>query len=265
MGRTSDYMNEVTEYELALRDSKNVFIYTTYECLRDLLYTLRQRPTIRHMIKRITVISDIFLENEYGYHWGWEQVSNEAQLDADYSNGDMRVLFEANSAHAEEADRNLRFVTSGEYRKMLTEVFHLLPDVREISIGRLARAEQIPGWDGPEIIKDLTFYKPGLKTAKIWYGKYSYDMVTGEMEVLDPFGIDEPIHLHPHITFFDDFEEARYAAGMTSKSIRVHRYEDTHLSAGYESLRNVACTCKFSETPRSVPPTNTFSRALPLL
>lgn len=239
------HTHQATEYELALRASTNVYIYPTRDCLQDLLHTLKQRPKIRSIIKRVTVVSDVLVENEWGYGWIWEQVCHNAGLDAQFCDEDQLILYEANLAHAKEAYRNFRFIASGKFRKMLTDVFRLLPNVCEVAIGRLSGGEQIPGWSGPEIIKDLTFYHPDFDTTQIWYGKYSYDMVTREMDVPDPYGVDGPDPLHPHASFFDDFEAACHAAGISNNMIRLHRYEDADLPDNYKLLQSETCTCKF--------------------
>jgi hypothetical protein len=48
----------------------------------------------------------------------------------------------------------------------IEELFACLPNLKDILCREMYPGEQVPGWNGPELLKGLSFYRPDLNT---WY------------------------------------------------------------------------------------------------
>jgi hypothetical protein len=46
----------------------------------------------------------------------------------------------------------------------IEELFACLPNLKDIVCREMYPGEQVPGWNGPELLKVLSFYRPDLNT-----------------------------------------------------------------------------------------------------
>ena len=86
---------------------------------------------------------------------------------------------------------------------------------------KLNAGEHIPGWDGPKLLKQLSFYKPDLNTNPIFYGNWTYDTKHQRVTVYkDDFGewIQED-DVGPQASFIDDLEAAMIRSETKAKIV----------------------------------------------
>jgi hypothetical protein len=84
------------------------------------------------------------------------------------------------------------------------ELFGCLPNLKDILCRKLLPGEHVPGWDGPELLKGLSFYHAELNTNQIFYGDWRYDILHNRVtKWIDEYG--------------EEYEEAlRPSSSMTS-------------------------------------------------
>jgi hypothetical protein len=93
-------------------------------------------------------------------------------------------------------------------------IFSSLPKIKIINTRKLKVGEHVPGWKGPDAIKNLSFYRQGLPTNEIWYDGWQYDTKHLRVTVwVDEFGeLDGEDDIGPQANFFDDVIAAKTLA-----------------------------------------------------
>jgi hypothetical protein len=91
------------------------------------------------------------------------------------------------------------------------ELFALLPNLKDILCRKLYPGEHISGWNGPELIKGLSFYHADLNTNPIFYGDWRYDTLHKRVtKWTDEYGEEvEEDDAGPQAQFIDDVLAAR--------------------------------------------------------
>lgn len=165
-------------------------------------------PEVVRYVRSITLLAEALKEHEYGYSWAWEDLQIWADLCP--TNMDYKIMRSIDDAHAQDVEENGDFIISGEYRTMLTTLLQRLPNLATLKIRKLAPGEQVPGWSGVKLFKELSFYRDGLDTRQIFYGDWQYDTLHKRItQYRDEFGdlISEP-QAGPQASFIDDLRAA---------------------------------------------------------
>ncbi|KAF1850634.1 uncharacterized protein K460DRAFT_361390 [Cucurbitaria berberidis CBS 394.84] len=206
-----------TTFFKALADSP--IIYARYASFNNFLNLLNFNPVLRQYVHNIVLVGEALREHEYGYAWAWENVTD-CEV-ANIMDEDINIMNTVDQAHAADLTLNGPFVNGGGYRTMLHTLLTRLPNLRTIEVRKLFPGEHLPGWDGPDALKDLSFYRKGLNTNPIFYGDWQYDTLHLRVTVhKDEFGdeIAEPT-AGPQARFIDDVEGAINTSGTTARVI----------------------------------------------
>lgn len=183
--------------------SNNRVIVPRYENLIFFLSLVAQNQVSARAVRRVELVAEALKEPEHGYVWGWEEFGNREAVVA--TGRDMDKIHNINIAHTNAVAENNAFIHTGAYRKLLTMLFSRLPKLETVNVRKLRPGEHLPGWDGAELVKELSFYRNDLNTNRIFYGDWQYDE-THQREIRkDEFGddIDHP-QPGPKATFIDD-------------------------------------------------------------
>ncbi|OSS52341.1 hypothetical protein B5807_02807 [Epicoccum nigrum] len=194
----------------------NMTIYPCKDQMTHILRSLRD-PYVAQHVRKITLLAEGHREHEYGYVWAWEDVQVWGGIN--FTPGDIDIINKINIEHANARDKQCELVYSGRYRAYLHAIFKACFRLKHIHVRKLAPGEQIPGWDGAEMFKDLSFYHDELDTRNIFYGDWQYDTVHGRVtHYQDEFGdvIMEP-DAGPQASFMDDFRIAKRDSGCKAK------------------------------------------------
>jgi hypothetical protein len=204
--------DEAFKYALAKRISNDMTIYPRYASMKAIITAVQIKGVADH-VRHIELLAEGLKEHEYGYAWAWEDLELWANLA--FTESDINIINQINTAHAEDVVENGDFIIAGEYRSMLTQLFNLLPNLATITVRKLHPGEQIPGWSGVNLFKELSFFHKSLDTRNIFYGDWQYDTTHLRItQYRDEFGdvISEP-HAGPQASFFDDLKAALDASG----------------------------------------------------
>jgi hypothetical protein len=193
------------------------------------------------------------MTHEWGSPWGWENIALGKGDDPQFKVKDRRILNVINAAHHKEVNLQSKFLTAGTYRTMLTQIFKMLPNLQEVTIGKLKDGEHIPGWVGPELVKRLSFYNNTLQINKIFYHDWQYDEKHLRMtSYVDEMGWEEEQKVDdvgPQARFIDDFEASMKAANVKAKVITKYDFAaERFVPAGFYSSVGVDCNCKLPKT-----------------
>lgn len=178
-----------------------------------------QDDVVAKYVRNITLLAEGLKEHEFGYVWAWEDLQIWADLK--FRNKDVKIINKINATHADDVMTNGDFIISGEYRTMLTTLLQRLPNLGTITCRKLAAGEQIPGWSGVKLFKELSFYREGLDTRQIFYGDWMYDTLHRRItHYCDEFGdlISEP-NSGPQASFVDDLKAAMSKSGTKAKIV----------------------------------------------
>lgn len=175
-------------------------------------------------VKEITLLAEGLREHEYGYVWAWEDLQVWENLH--FTSDDIDIINRINAEHTNARDMQSDFIYSGQYRALLFDILKACPNLKRINVRKLAPGEQIPGWGGNKLFKQLSFFRDDLDTRNIFYGDWQYDTVHGRVtQYQDEFGdvITEP-NAGPQSSFMDDFRcayrDSRCEAKVTFQPIR---------------------------------------------
>lgn len=194
--------------------------------MKTLLVAVQDAEVAKYVCN-ITLLAEGLKEHEYGYVWAWEDLEIWAELN--YTEKDVEIINNINAAHADDVVVNGDFILSGQYRTMLITLLQRLPNLATITVRKLAPGEQIPGWSGVKLFKELSFYRDGLDVRQIFYGDWQYDTMHRRVtHYKDEFGdlISEP-NAGPQASFVDDLKAAVSASGTKAKVafLAVAKYE----------------------------------------
>jgi hypothetical protein len=217
--------DEITSYKdfLAFHDSNLILYLGSMLSFAKRIASMTIFPCeqqMRHVaicVQVLTLLAEGFREHEYGYVWGWEDLQVWENLD--YNPDDVRLINRINVDHANARDNQSNFIYSGQYRTLLHDIFKACPNLERIKVRKIAPGEQIPGWGGDKLFKQLSFYHDKLDTRNIFYGDWQYDTVHGRVtQYQDEFGdvITEP-DAGPQSSFIDDFRSAKVDSGCKAK------------------------------------------------
>ncbi|KAJ4985084.1 hypothetical protein SVAN01_09455 [Stagonosporopsis vannaccii] len=191
-------------------------VYPRFARMKALLEAVED-PKVAHFVRTITLLAEGLKVHEYGYAWAWEDLQILAELNP--TDKDFSIMRTIDAAHAQALNEDGNFIISGMYRKMLTTLLERLPNLTEVTIRKLAPGEQIPGWSGAKLFQELSFYRVGLDTRKMFYGDWQYDTLHHRItQYVDEYGemISEP-HAGPQASFDDDFKAALTASATKAK------------------------------------------------
>ncbi|KAL6704040.1 hypothetical protein ACN47E_008804 [Coniothyrium glycines] len=189
-------------------------IYPRYDSFVYLL-SLVTKPVYANYVHEVVLVSEGLRTHEYGSGWAWENLLREIGEDA--TDKDLDIMAKLDHDHARAVANHNAFIFSGAYRKMLAYFLSCLPHLKVIKIRKLNKGEHVPIWQGPEMIKELSFYREGLNTNDIFYGGWKYDTVHHRVtQYVDEYGekITEA-GAGPQATFRTDLNAAVYFAGLT--------------------------------------------------
>ncbi|KAJ4350658.1 hypothetical protein N0V95_004563 [Ascochyta clinopodiicola] len=216
--RVNKRFNTATKYVLGKRITNDFTVYPRFASMKALLTAVRDKGMVKY-IRNITLLAEGLKQHEYGYLWAWEDLQIWADLTLTES--DIKTIHEINAAHADDDVKNGDFIITGHYRLMLTTLLQHLPNLATITIRKLQPGEQIPGWSGTKLFKELSFYHDRLDTRKILYGDWQYDVTHRCItHYRDEYGdlICEP-DAGPQASFVDDLKAAMSASGTQAKLI----------------------------------------------
>jgi hypothetical protein len=206
---------EATKYVQGKRIA-NTTVYPRYANVKALFAAIKDSEVAKY-VRNITLLAECLKEHEFGYIWAWEDL--QIWGDLQYTKKDVRLINAINMAHADDVIKNSDFIISGEYRTMLTTLLQALPNLNTITVRKLAPGEQIPGWRGVELLKELSFYHDRLDTRMILYSDWQYDTKHRRItHYKDEFGdlISEP-DAGPQASFVDDLKAAVNASGTKAR------------------------------------------------
>ncbi|UPX10118.1 uncharacterized protein EKO05_0000789 [Ascochyta rabiei] len=216
--RVNKRFNAATKYVLGKRIANDFTVYPRHASMKALLTAVRDDGVAKY-IRNITLLAEGLKQHEYGYIWAWEDLQIWAELTI--TENDIKTIHEINAAHANDVIENCDFIITGHYRSMLTTLLRLLPNLATITIRKLQPGEQIPGWSGTKLFKDLSFHHDRLDTRKILYGDWQYDVTHRRItHYRDEFGdlICEP-DAGPQASFVDDLKAAMSTSGTKARPV----------------------------------------------
>lgn len=198
----------------------NITIYPRHSKMMDILVALNVNGVASY-VRNITVIAETLMQHEYGYNWAWEDLQIWGEFD--FNERDVDLIEAINNAHWHDVLLNGDFVTSGDYRTVLSKILKRLPNLKTITIRNLTPGEHIPGWVGNKLFKQLSFYEEGLDTNAIFYGDWQYDRHYRRItQYVDEYGelIIEP-HAGPQASFIDDFKAAVRNSNTEARAVSL--------------------------------------------
>jgi hypothetical protein len=215
--RASNRLNASSKHVVGKRITKAT-VYPRLAYMKAILAAVQNFQVAKH-VHNITLLAEGLKEHEYGYVWAWEDLQIWADLK--FRNKDVKVINEINAAHAADVIENGDFIISGEYRTMLTTLLQCLPNLKTITCRKLAAGEQIPGWSGAELFKELSFYHQDLDTRQIFYGDWMYDTLHRRItHYRDEFGdLISESNCGPQASFVDDLKASMGKSGTEAKVV----------------------------------------------
>lgn len=195
----------------------NLVVYPRYASIQDLLSLFNSISVLPLNVFNITLIAEGLGWPRFGYYWAWEHM--QMQEDVDFTEKDCKIIEAINAHHADDMAFNGSFITGGGYRTMITLLLSRLPNLKTITVRKLHAGEDIPGWGHPDMFKDLSFYREGMNTNKIYYRDWQYDTIAKRVTIHeDEFGdvVVEP-GAGPQATFIDDLVSAVTTSGTTAR------------------------------------------------
>ncbi|KAF2849662.1 hypothetical protein T440DRAFT_499565 [Plenodomus tracheiphilus IPT5] len=197
-------------------------VYPRYECFSDFLSLLGDSYSMGVHVRTVTLVSEGLGAPEYGYSWAWEDLENrEGELE--YTEEDVDIINKANRAHAMALGDTDAFLNRGLYRTNLALLLSRCPNLQTIKVRPLKAGEHVPGWEGPELLKEVSFYKKDLNTNGIYYGDWKYDTVHRRVTVwVDEYG-EEMVedNAGPQASFRDDLVSAIQSSGTLAETVDV--------------------------------------------
>jgi hypothetical protein len=245
-------MHEILDHAFVMNVSSRMRVEPRYESMMGYIDFIQSRPaSVLSLVKRVTIVGQALGAHEYGDEWAWEQLALEMGEDPQFSLEDQKVMHEIAKVHAYQLWRDQKFIATGRYRHLLTYILKSLPNLSEIVVGKLKPGEQIRGWRGDELMKQLSFYgRKGFDTTFIFYSDWMYDE---KHQVISSF-IDEfgdrvqPDDAGPQATFVHDLDAAMEAARLSLDIIRLHGYCCCdELPGWYHVHSTVRCECRFTD------------------
>ncbi|KAF2127805.1 hypothetical protein P153DRAFT_398374 [Dothidotthia symphoricarpi CBS 119687] len=194
-------------------------IYPRYDSFKNFFAFLANVNVTSHYVEHIVLVAEGLKENVYGYDWAWEDLVNFGDIEV--NSEDIAYTNAANHAHFNAVMANDPFLHSGGYRSLLGLLLTRLPNLRTIKVRKMTPGEHSPGWKGPYLLKQLSFYTPTLNTNPIYYGDWQYDTVHRRVTVhKDEFGDDiaEP-NAGPQASCVNDIEAAITATGHGARVV----------------------------------------------
>ncbi|KAH9871178.1 hypothetical protein J1614_006754 [Plenodomus biglobosus] len=149
-------------------------LYPRYGSFSEILSLLGDNFTMGMHVSKIIIVSEGLKIHEYGYEWAWERLQFKEDALA-WNEADMNIIKDINHIHYQDIKAKSCFTDGGGYRATLTKLLTLMPRLAEIEVRKLHTGEHVPDWEGPELLKGLSFYKAGLDTNSIFYGEWEYD------------------------------------------------------------------------------------------
>lgn len=192
-------------------------VYPTRDSVANFISLITEIRTRGKGIHKITLVNQWLKEHEYGYNWAWEDLQNVENFH--YTSQDLHLIHHINQLHADAIRANGHFINGGNYRLLLGELLALLPDLKVIQVRGLRSGEHVPGWKGPQVLKQLSFYQNDLKVNEIFYGGWLYDekhlRVTRHV---NEFGEQvEEEGAGPQASFSEDLKAAIATSGTNAK------------------------------------------------
>jgi hypothetical protein len=226
-------------------------IFPTFASIERWLDFFRLHPGWAGLARTVTLVGEGLREHEHGGDWAWERLTDaervyptaddwaiintvmdefEEYIDKDGGfcyGGDYRIkigklptLEEAQRASgwfpcALEQCGSLRgppgLPKLADTNIATEELFGCLPNLKDILCRKLLPGEHVPGWNGPELLKGLSFYHAELNTNQIFYGDWRYDTLHNRVtKWVDEYGEeDEELNAGPQAQFIDDVLAAR--------------------------------------------------------
>jgi hypothetical protein len=212
-------LGSVLEYDFLSRVSQDKIIYPRYDSCAPFVEFLACRTAMCPLFHRLTLVTEALLPPANGYEWAWENL--QLDDDIDFTTKDLHIMERVNEEHEGELYNSEHFIYSGNYRLMLTKIFKLLPNLREVAIRTLKPGEHHPGWNGPKMLKRLSFYHDKLNTNPIYYNTWQYDEILNCVSwFIDEFGeLCTMEGAGPQARFTEDFLAARLASRCFTRII----------------------------------------------
>ena len=210
--------------------------------MKALLAAVQDNEVAKY-VRNITLLAEGLKEHEYGYIWAWEDLQIWADLK--FTENDIKTINDINASHANDVVENGDFIITGQYRSILTTLLQSLPNLVTITVRKLQAGEQIPGWSGAKLFKELSFHHDRLETRQIFYGDWQYDTTHRRItQYRDEFGdlISEP-GAGPQASFTDDLKAAVGASGTEAKVVYLPLIQyKAYISPGlYLPAKNHVC------------------------
>lgn len=221
-GLVSTRFRDAKKYMVGKR-TNGITVYPQFASMSALLAAV-QDPLVAQPVHSITIIGEDLKCPDYGYETPWEELLDCARVrytDFDTTDRDVETMRAINDAHYQAILDNGDFTTSGMYREMLTQILKCLHNLTTVTVRWLEPGEQIPGWSGVNLFKELSFYRPNLDTREVFYGDWQYDALHRRKTMYwDEYGelIMEP-DAGPQASFKDDLKAAVSASGTKAKFI----------------------------------------------
>ena len=191
--------------------------YPRYAKFHDFLSLFVKNLVLPLYVTKIVLVSEGLKAHQYGYEWAWENLQNCEGVE--YTDKDKEIIDKVNGMHATDLAINGGYLNGGGYRADLSKVFDVLLRLNTIEVRTLKIGEHNPEWDGPKLLKGLSFYREGLNTNPIFYGDWKYDTVHKRVTAtFDEFGdeILEP-NAGPQASFVDDLLAAMGASNVDAE------------------------------------------------
>ncbi|KAL1795549.1 hypothetical protein ACET3X_005773 [Alternaria dauci] len=222
------------EFGKKIKVTENVTIYPTFASMSSFLVGLGLDRTYPATVRTITLVGEGPKTPELSYDISWIHMMsahrdpNRSALDSSnpseaqkIRDTDRRIVLSVNDKH-EEWDRiNKPFCHSGKYRQMLSIVLSRLPNLKTIVIRNLHAGEHIPGWEGPEALKKLSYYRPDLPINEVYYGDWQYDILHKRVTMYtDEYGeYIEENNAGPQAGFIEDVFAAMQLSGTMARIV----------------------------------------------
>ncbi|KAI5381178.1 hypothetical protein J4E82_000378 [Alternaria postmessia] len=188
------------QYGKKIMVTENVTIFPTFSSIASFLVGLGLDDAYPATVRTITLVGEAPKTPELSYDISWINLLrahpdpnrqivpltrlNRATLNSSeyieaqkVRDTDRRIVLSVNDKHEEWDYINKDFCHTGGYRTMLSVMLSKLPNLKTITTRKLHVGEHIPGWEGPEALKHLSYYRPDLPINKVYYGDWQYDTV----------------------------------------------------------------------------------------
>ncbi|KAH6868653.1 hypothetical protein BKA58DRAFT_198512 [Alternaria rosae] len=210
--------------------TENVIIYPTFASVGAFLIGLGVDEAYPETVRTITLIGEGPAAPEFSYSHSWDYLPKlkfpgmpEPTEDQWYE--DAEILEFANDEHEHWNRVNELFCYTGAYRTMLSLVLAKLPNLKTIRTRKLYPGEHIPGWAGPEALKEVSSYHPWTPVNTIYYGDWKYDEKHKRVTMwTDEYGEDmEEEDVGPQVGFREDLAAAMVLSGTKAQVFEMHK------------------------------------------